>query len=154
MLITKQLAADLETLQTGYCWIGYNAVEILDGITFEMAVAKLYANGNTIWQTINHISYWRELLSQRLVEQQGIEGEKTGFDEPEEVTADAWEQTKKRFHCAYEQLKNAILHLDESLLYSPAGDKGSYYFNITGCMQHDAFHLGQIILIKNSILNR
>lgn len=119
-----------------------------------MACTKLYLNGNTIWQTLNHISYWRELVTQRLVNMQGIEGQKTGFDEPEEITAVAWEQSKQRFQQAYDQLKNAILHLEESMLHTSAGDKGSYYFNITGCMQHDAFHLGQIILAKNSVLNR
>ena len=154
MLITKQLAADLEALQSGHCWIGYNALEILEGISFEMALTRGYEHGNSIWQIVNHISFWREIVAKRLIERKGITADKTGMDEPQIISADAWEQTKQRFNDSFEILLNATLQLKEEELYTELGTKGNSYFNITGCMQHDAFHLGQVILIKQSILNK
>jgi len=148
MQTTKQLAADLEALQSGDSWLGYNAHEILEGISYKMAQCKAYESGNTIWQIINHISFWRETVARRLMEHKGIEEEHDGLDAPAIVNHEQWEITKQQFDKAFELLKKAILDFDGAALFREAGNRGSYYFNITGCIQHDAYHLGQVVILK------
>src|SRR6185436_7328923 len=91
----QQLATDLDNLQKGNCWLGDNANEILDGISFKTAMQQAFNGGNTIWQIVNHISFWRELVTKRLIERKDIEGEKTGMDAPAEVSEKQWKQTLK-----------------------------------------------------------
>jgi len=152
MQTTKQLAADLETLQSGQSWLGYNAHEILEGISYKMAGNKAYESGNTICQLINHISFWREMVAKRLMEKRGIESEYNGFETPAIENGREWEMTKQRFDDAFQLLKNAILQFDDSELFKEAGKSGSYYYNITGCIQHDAYHLGQVVILKKSAI--
>ena len=144
----KQLATDLETLQTGNCWLGYNAHEILDGIDHTMAQVKAFEQGNSIWQIVNHIAFWRQLVAGCLGEKRAIEGNKTGMDAPVTGSEAEWKETLGRFNNSFEQLNTAILNFDESMLFQPVGGKDSYYYIITGSLQHDAFHLGQIMMLK------
>ncbi|CAN5716605.1 hypothetical protein BH10BAC3_BH10BAC3_17260 [soil metagenome] len=152
MLTVKQLAIDLEALQTGDCWLGYNASEILDSIDHNMAQVKGYRQGNSIWQIVNHIAFWRQLVARCLIEMKRIEGTETGMDAPATGSIAEWKQTLDRFNDSFEQLKTAILNFDESMLFQPVGGKGSYYHLITGSIQHDAFHLGQVMMLKRLAL--
>jgi hypothetical protein len=148
METVKQLAGNLLALQSGNCWIGYNASEILEGITSEMAQTNAFEKGNTIWQIVNHISFWRDITASRLTEKKGIDTDETGMDQPAMLSDDAWAQTKQRFNDSFQSLHTAILNIREEELSLKLGEQGTVYSNITGCLQHDAFHLGQIMLLK------
>ena len=65
-LTTAQLAFELEQVQKGNCWIGNNAMEILDGINWKKAGFKAFSEGNSIWEITNHISHWREVVTRRI----------------------------------------------------------------------------------------
>lgn len=154
MITAKQLAADLQALHSGDCWIGYNATEILEGITREMALIKACESGNSIWQIVNHISFWRGVVAKRLSEKRVVVQDQNGMEPPSSVNAVAWEQTLKRFNASFELLYAAIAGFDDKDLFNTPGDNGTYYYNITGCLQHDAFHLGQIMLLKKLALSK
>ena len=68
----QQLVTDLDNLQSGNCWTGYNALQILSGINAEAAQIKGYEKGNSLWQIVNHISYWRELVARRIRERRPV----------------------------------------------------------------------------------
>lgn len=113
-----------------------------------MALTKAYDAGNSIWQIVNHISFWRELVTRRINEKAAIDTDETGHDAPPVTDQQEWEKTLLRFNRSFEKLHAAILQFDETLLFDELDGKGSYYYNITGCIQHDAFHLGQIMMLK------
>ena len=149
MQIVQQLAADLEALQSGECWIGYNANEILDDIDFETAQWRSHEKGNSIWQLVNHISFWREVVAARLNSRKYAPTEKTGLEDIIVVDAQAWHEAKSHFEEASRRLHKAILNFDNDRLLDLLDSRaGTYYYNITGLIQHDAFHLGQIMLLK------
>ena len=153
MQTTAQLAEDFDALHCGHWWIGYSATEILADVTFEMAMVKAYEKGNSIWQLVNHLSYWREVVARRITEQKGIEADRTGLDIPEQANAEEWERTKARFNASYTTFKTAVESLPEEKLAQPLGEKGSNYFNINGCIEHDSYHLGQVMLLKQLALS-
>lgn len=149
MKTTEQLAADLETLQAGNCWIGYNANDIIQDITVEMALFSAYKEGNTIWQLVSHISYWRELVMERITsKKRSPEDPQNGFSLPPVVDKKNWQLTIARFNEVYSRLLHTIRNLDNHQLPEIIPGKGSLYYNISGCLQHDAFHLGQIVMLK------
>ena len=143
-----KLFADLEH---GDCWIGTNFREVLHGIDAGRAVEIHTERTNNIWQLVAHITYWRTRVVNRL----------TGSDNPppfadfllpETCTDETWRQALHDFEAAYHLLRNAIHNFKEGNLYKPSPKEGqSFYELIMGCLQHDAYHLGQIMILKRSM---
>jgi hypothetical protein len=148
MSAIQQLVTDLDNLQNGNCWTGYNAQQILSGINAEAAKTKAYEKGNSLWQVVNHISYWRELVASRIRERKPIQAEGEGFDLPAITDEGAWKNTLDRFNESYVLLREAINTLTEEELYRKMDGDQTLYYNIHGCLLHDSFHLGQVILLK------
>ena len=137
-------------LQHGDCWVGTNFKETLHGVDHVTASKHMPSGGNSIWQLIAHITYWRTRVVNRI----------TGSDNPPpfadfllpDVLSDInWRQTMLDFESAYHLLRNAIHYFKEENLDKPSPKEGqSYYQVILGCLQHDAYHLGQIVLLKKN----
>lgn len=137
-------------LQHGNCWIGNNFKDTLQGIDSVKAAQSISPEGNSIWQLTSHIIYWRSTVVNRL----------TGTDNPppfkdfllpDELHEASWKQTLHDFESAYHSLRNAIQHLkDEQLDKASPKPEQTFYQLIMGCLQHDAYHLGQIMLLKQN----
>jgi uncharacterized damage-inducible protein DinB len=135
-------------LQHGDCWIGINFKDALANITVPVAIRPGSNGGNSIWQLVNHIIYWRTVTVTRL----GGSLQPPPFEDfmlPDELSADNWKQTLLDFEAAYHQLRSAILHFKAEDLDKPSPKKEqTYYHLLMGCLQHDSYHLGQIVLLK------
>ena len=135
-------------LQHGDCWIGNNFKEVLHGVDAGTAILTISGKTNSIWQLVAHITYWRTLVVNRL----------TGsvnpppfldFHLPDEANAETWHQALHDFEAAYHLLRNAIHHFNEDNLDKPSvKPEQTNYELILGCLQHDAYHLGQMMLLK------
>lgn len=135
-------------LQHGDCWIGTNFKEALHAVDAETACRSLPAGSNTIWQLIAHLIYWRTTVTNRL---QGSTNPPPfpDFLLPENLTEQHWKQTLMDHEAAYHLLRNAINAIKEEDLDKPSCVKGQTIFQlILGCLQHDAYHLGQVALLK------
>ena len=137
-------------LQHGDCWVDHSFKEVLHGIDAQKAIDGISGNTNSIWQLVAHITYWRTKVVNRL----------TGTDNPppfadfllpDEPTEKNWKQALNDFEAAYHLLRNAIYHFKADNLDNPSPKEGqTFYELILGCLQHDAYHLGQIMLLKKS----
>jgi hypothetical protein len=140
-----------EALQHGDCWIGNNFKETLHGVDAATAADTFSANNNSIWQLTAHLIYWRTSVVNRL----------TGSDNPPPfkdfllpgvLDETNWKQALYDFEAAYHSLRTAILHLKDEQLDKPSPKEGqTFYELIMGCLQHDAYHLGQMMLLKKMV---
>ncbi|MEI7965844.1 MAG: DinB family protein [Chitinophagaceae bacterium] len=138
-------------LQHGQCWVGINFKEALQQVDAAGAGLKRPGMSNTIWELVSHITYWRTRVVNRL----------TGSDNPPpfadfllpDIMEEAqWRQTNLDFEAAYHLLRNAIQAFHEENLDKPSPKEGqTFYQLIMGCLQHDAYHLGQIVAAKNNL---
>ncbi len=143
----QRIAAEFEKLQQGECWIGMNMEKALAGITAE-AAQKNHAGSNTIWQLVSHLTYWRKEVISRLDGSDTLQ-DMTDFFVPEIADDTNWQDTLIHFRDIYHALQKAILDFDEGILHMPSPKKEqTYYGLLVGCLQHDAYHLGQIIILK------
>lgn len=143
-----KLFADLEH---GDCWIGINFKDALQEVDAAVAAAGTGGTNNSIWQLVSHITYWRTRVVNRL----------TGSDNPPpfadfllpaELDEKNWRQALHDFEAAYHLLRNAINNFREENLDKPSPKEGqTYYQLILGCLQHDAYHLGQIVLRRKEL---
>ncbi|MEO6540577.1 MAG: DinB family protein [Ferruginibacter sp.] len=135
-------------LQHGDCWIGNNFKEVLHGVGANKALQDISGNTNSIWQLVAHITYWRTSVVNRL----------TGTNNPppfqdfllpgdcNEIT---WRQALHDFEAAYHLLRNAIQHFNPDNLDKPSPKKEQTFYELMmGCLQHDSYHLGQMMLLK------
>lgn len=135
-------------LQHGDCWIGNNFKQSLHGVTAQIAQKQIAPDRNNIWQIVSHIIYWRTKVTNR------IEGNNNpppfiDFRLPEELNDESWKQTMLDFESAYHLLRNSIHNFHEENFDKPSPKEGqTYYQLIMGCLQHDAYHLGQIVMLK------
>ena len=137
-------------LQHGDCWIGNNFKDTLHGVNAVMAADTVAVHGNSIWQLTAHIIYWRTTVANRLTGSDNPPPFKD-FLLPAELNEVSWKQTLHDFEAAYHTLRNAIHkirdeHLDKLTIRPPQTN----YDLIMGCLQHDAYHLGQMMLLKKN----
>ena len=145
---SEKIAASFEAFYDGQCWIGLNFLEAVKGVDERLAAAKRKASFNTIWQLVNHLIYWRKTVIIRL---QGILANPPmpDFYQPEKTSLKAWEETLFHFDEVQKQLVSAIRAFPSADLEKASPMKGqTYYQLLTGCLQHDAYHMGQMVLLK------
>lgn len=144
--ITKQFT----NLQHGDCWIGINFKEALHGVDAEKACFKINVEGNNIWMLVSHIIYWRNTVINRLTGSANPPPF-ADFLLPDELTEVNWKQTLHDFEAVYHLLRSTIHNFKEDNLHRPSPkQEQTYYELIMGCLQHDAYHLGQIVLLKSA----
>lgn len=142
--ILKQFAE----LQHGNHWTDNSFKEVLHGVDAVKAMKTIDGKTNSIWMLVAHIIYWRTSVVNRLT---GSDNPPpfSDFYLPNETNAETWHQALQDFEAAYHLLRNAIHHFNEDNLDKPSPKKEqTYYELIIGCLQHDAYHLGQMMLIK------
>ncbi len=145
---TERIADLLIAFYEGDCWIGLNFKQALQGVDFVTAAQKKEPFNNTIWQLVNHLIYWRKTVIIRL---QGVLGNPpmNDFYQPKELSQKLWEETLQHFEEVNEALIQAIKVFHDDHLDQPSPMKGQTFHDLLiGCMQHDAYHLGQIVMLK------
>jgi hypothetical protein len=136
-------------LQHGDCWIGTNFKEVLHGVGAGDAVKDISGNTNNTWMLVAHITYWRSTVVNRLTGSSNPPPF-TDFLLPDNCDEVNWRQTLHDFEAAYHLLRNAIHHFDKANLYKPSPRKDQTFYDLMmGCLQHDAYHLGQLMILKN-----
>ena len=144
----NNLVKQLTDLQHGDGWIGVNFKTALHDVTAEIAARKLSENTNSIWQLVNHLIYWRTIVVTRL---NGSTDHPpfADFLLPEAIDEAHWKQTLHDFEAAYHLQRSTMLHFKEDNLHKSSPKKDQTYFELLiGSLQHDAYHLGQIVLLK------
>ena len=146
---TQRIASLFEELYDGTPWIDVSIAVTLKKITAEEAAAKVLPNRNSIWEITNHLINWREHALARLQGKKVKHPETNYFSPATNTSAAEWKLTQKIFKNSQ---RKWILFLkkfksaDLGKKY-PYG-KQTYYRLILGIIQHDVYHLGQIVLLS------
>jgi len=147
---SAKIAALFEAFYDGECWIGLNFKHAIKGIDETLAARKKGEVFNSIWQLVNHIIYWRKTVMIRL---QGVLGNPPMHDfyQPANTDEQSWKETLLHFDEIQKELVNIIRKFPSATLDSASPMKGqTYYQLLIGCLQHDGYHMGQIILLKKN----
>ncbi len=132
----------------GLPWLDINITDTLKTISAQQAAIKK-GDSNSIWQIVNHMIHWRKANLQRV---KGIitPAPNNNFvDEVHDVSDGAWKSTLDKLEQSQKEILAFLNKTDVQTLnkiYAPNGF--SYYEHLQGILQHDAYHLGQIVLLK------
>ena len=148
----EQLNKIFNDLFDGSPWIDVTILHTLDEITAKEAATKPFPQFNSIWEIVNHMIRWRETVLKR------IHGENIGSPEDNyfsfirDRSETAWHKTRQQFRESQNEWVRSIKKLNRKALagqqdFSPF----SNYELVHGILQHDAYHLGQIRLMKKLV---
>lgn len=109
------------------------------GLTPEQAAWKPAPGRHSIWQNVNHVSFWREYGFATLdgrPKPSAADVEKGNFEEPGRPTVEAWNAARQRLEASHKRVGQIIADESQPL------DRFQHH------LAHDAYHLGQVMLVR------
>jgi hypothetical protein len=142
----------LARVYSGEAWHGSSLRELLAKVTASQAAARPFPHLHSIWEVVVHAIVWKDEV------RRGIEGEELRTLPPEQdwppvtdTSASAWQKTLDDLEQSQQRLRQALGGLkDEQLRQRVAGKPYSIYGMVHGLIQHDAYHAGQIAVLRNA----
>ena len=157
MLENERIADELDRMNHGGAWHGPAIKEALDGVTALQAAARPIAGAHSIWEIVLHMTAWAEEVGRRLSENARPLNGEADWPPHTESTGKAWEDARSRLTTAHQSLRHAIREFPPTRLQEPVtgtdnnGPPDSFYVMLHGLAQHDAYHTGQIAILKRSL---
>lgn len=148
MSLTEHLASSLEKLYNGDPWIDVTFQEHLSRMNAAQAVQRFGGSNNT-WELVNHLIFWHQRV-QRYMHNEAPEqdGDLPDFYMPENHGEENWQAAIHRLGHSFDMITAAIRNFPEKFLFDtiPGTEHAAIYY-LQGLAEHDAYHLGQIVLL-------
>lgn len=150
MTEVDSIADLLERGFRGGAWHGPAVAEALAGLDAATAAARPLAGAHSIWEIVHHLAVWNDVPRRRL------DGERLQNLPPErdwppvtDLSADAWQAAQAALEDAHAALHARVLELAPGQLGDPVvGSDPTVRGMLLGVLQHDAYHAGQIVLLR------
>jgi uncharacterized damage-inducible protein DinB len=154
-----RIAAELARGHDGDPWHGASTRSVLAGVTAEEASARPIPSAHTIWELVRHMTAWKREVARRV--RAGTWAPPEMGDWPEDATGDAraWQAALEDHDRAHRELLDALSSFPDGRLdekvgreRDPAAGTGmTYEATLHGLAQHDAYHTGQVSLLKKAL---
>ena len=149
---TERITKLFEDLYDGSPWIDSTLKGTLEPVTAEQAMKKISLERNSIWEIVNHIISWREMVLLRLQEMEAAMPDNNFFKPVSDTSETAWRKTLEQLQESQIEWLSFLNTMDEEdLLKINPKSNMTYFYHIHGIIQHDAYHLGQIVLLSKII---
>ncbi len=153
-----RLLDQLARMHEGDAWHGPSVMEALDGVDVRQAVARPIDGAHSIWQIALHIVAWRHEVEARVRGKAPSLPEEGDWPAVPSEDAAAWAATRAALHRSHESLTAAVRQLDPAALLQPVGPSRDLELGtgvtvlgmLDGLVHHDAYHAGQISLLKKA----
>jgi hypothetical protein len=153
MTLPAQIAKLLRDVHFGGNWTWVNYKEVLTGVSWQQATAKVHTF-NTIATLVYHTHYYVNTVKPVLQGGPLTGKDKFSFDHPPIASQQDWDQFLEKVWADAEELAGMIEQLPEEKLWETFSEEkyGTYYRNLHGIIEHLHYHLGQIVLIKKLLM--
>jgi uncharacterized damage-inducible protein DinB len=145
----RKIRSLIKSCYTGPAWHGPAVLEAIQDIDYTITGTRINDSHNII-ELVHHMASWKVFISKKL-EGDGdfdVTGE-FNWRKIEQPSEKDWLAAKKRLDDAHEHLMAQLKHTkDAILLEGVPGRSYNYFFLLTGIVNHDLYHLGQILLLK------
>lgn len=133
-------------------WYGNSISKILDGVTENMALWRPTETTHSIAQLVWHMTYWRQPLIKKLEGDNDYKSSMESEDNwstPEKIKTLGWKKILGQFQESQQKIVALLKKQDDSILEKPYYKTATYHEIITGIVQHDIYHLGQVAYLKS-----
>lgn len=158
----ERLRRELMATLNGDPWYGTAVWNILDGIDANQAAARPIEGAHSIWELVVHMTAWVNETKRRLEGAPHRTPAEGDWPAVQSTTREAWADALARLRHAHEDLARTVEVAEDADLsrqvgraqVDAMGNPVTYYQTIVGILQHDAYHAGQIALLKKAINER
>lgn len=152
MKITDLIAQHIIEIHEGGNWTEVNIKDTLADVNHKEATNVTKASYNTIAALVHHLSFYNDIVMQRLSGNDPVIGETNGFDVPAINNEEDWIKLKERNTQSAQQLAEAVKAFPEEKIFElTATGHATNYKTLHGIAEHAHYHLGQIVLLKKLI---
>ena len=147
----EQYADMLRRAFEGESWQGDSLSQLLEGVSAEQALARPLPQAHNIWEVVLHISVWHRVV-QRRIKGEAVHPEGAGNFPPTGRSAAEWKAAIKELQTSSAETVAAIRQFPASRLDDKVPGKDYVYRHLlSGVSTHDAYHAGQIGLLKKAL---
>jgi uncharacterized damage-inducible protein DinB len=149
----ERIADQLRRAHQGEAWHGPSLEETLAGVSAGQAAARPLAKAHTMWEIVQHISVWENVIRRRLSGEVVVDlSPEQDWPAISDSSEAAWKRTREDLERGLEELQQVIARLDDRRLSEPVPGLGyNVYFMLHGAVQHALYHAGQIALLKRAL---
>jgi uncharacterized damage-inducible protein DinB len=152
MKITELIAQHITEVHEGGNWTEVNIKDTLADVGYKEATTITRASYNTIASLVHHLSFYNEVVRQRLSGNDPVISESNGFDMAAIKNEDDWIKLRERNIQSAQQLASMVREFpEEKILELTVTGRVTYYKTLHGIAEHTHYHLGQIVLLKKLI---
>ena len=156
----QRITDQLHRMYHGDAWHGPSLSEALREVTAAQAAARPLAGGHTIYELTHHVAAWMGEVHDRLRGKAPGNPEDSDFPPPDERVDDAaWRRVGQRLAARHKALMEGLTTFDPKRLDDPVdptkgretGTGGTFYALLHGLVQHNAYHAGQMMLLRRGM---
>jgi uncharacterized damage-inducible protein DinB len=137
----------------GGAWHGPSVVEVLIDVDANMAASHPIPGAHSIWELVLHLVATQAVLLRRIRGESACLKTEDFWSAVPQASESAWAETVERLRLQEAELWQAISAFPEQQLDARLTPEGSSaYHNFHGHVQHNAYHAGQISLLKKARL--
>jgi uncharacterized damage-inducible protein DinB len=159
MRLSERIVDQLERGYDGDAWHGSPLGQIMSGVTSAEAAAKPIPGAHSIWELVLHLSAWKSEIRERLKGKSAGQPPVGDFPPVPAPTEAAWSEATAALEREHRELVRLVIGLSDSELDRPVNDlrpgrRGAVptsWQTLQGILQHDAYHAGQIALLKKMV---
>jgi uncharacterized damage-inducible protein DinB len=149
---TKRISKLFKNLYNGNPWIDVTIVNTLKEIDAKMASKRILPKCNTIWEITNHIIKWRINVLKRMNGQLIKTPSHNYIEQIKNSTEKSWKETLIKMESTQILWVEYLSKVKKDELKKRYEVNNlTYYEHILGIIQHDAYHLGQIVLLAKCV---
>jgi uncharacterized damage-inducible protein DinB len=157
--LLEHFQEQFQRAHAGQPWYGPSRHSLLEGLSPEEAAAHPIAGAHSIWELVLHMTAWTGEVSRRIGGAEPATPPEGDWPAVGKVAQESWSAALKRLDAAHEELLAQVAKLDAVRLDSRVGTSTvpslgtgvSVAGMIAGLGEHDAYHCGQIALLKRAL---
>jgi uncharacterized damage-inducible protein DinB len=152
----ERIVEQIRLAHDGEPWHGSGLQAILTDVTAVQAASRPIPNAHSIWELVLHLTGWTREVTRRL------EGTEAGVPPEGDwppvgvVSPSNWDSAKQALAEAHRELARTVSRAPMERLAARVSGKGdaaeTYEEMLHGLTQHDAYHGGQISLLKKAMI--
>ena len=155
---TAVIADEITRVSEGEAWHGPSIREAWASVDSDAAAARPIQGAHTIWEIVVHMTAWATEVERRMRERAHPLAGEDDWPPVTETDSASWDAAKGALQDAHARLRQTIrdfspVRLAEPVQFAGADDgrdEGSFYVMLHGLAQHDAYHTGQIAVLKRA----
>lgn len=151
-----RLVDQIKRAHDGDPWHGSPVKTILAGVTAEQAARRPPGGAHSIWELVLHMTGWRNEVARRATGAAAGEPEAGDYPAVGDPTPARWKAALDALDASHANLAKVVRGLSDEQMLKPTNDPRNaalgtgvtYYELLHGIVQHDAYHAGQIAILK------